>query len=236
MLNTQKPESPAQDKTGSALVVVGIFRTIQGEGPFSGVPAIFIRLGGCNLACPGCDTNYTDGRALMDVAQILSLVASAKGHHAVKLAVITGGEPFRQYINHLAHALQQDGLHVQVETNGTLPVPPGFPSGVTVVCSPKAPRVHQSLLRHVSAYKYVLHVDHVDPVDGLPTSILAITPGERKAAPARPPVGSIVPIFVTPMDTGHAETNAANLSAAAQSCMEFGYILNVQLHKIAGLP
>lgn len=45
-------------KGGDFLEVVKIFHTLQGEGPFAGTPAIFVRLGGCNLQCKFCDTEF----------------------------------------------------------------------------------------------------------------------------------------------------------------------------------
>src|SRR3954467_9071958 len=47
---------------GNSLSIHSIFYTLQGEGPYSGCPAVFMRLAGCNLQCPGCDTDYTSGQ------------------------------------------------------------------------------------------------------------------------------------------------------------------------------
>ena len=55
--NTQEPEKIDRDRH---LDVHSIFHTIQGEGPYCGHPAVFIRLAGCNLQCPGCDTGRSD--------------------------------------------------------------------------------------------------------------------------------------------------------------------------------
>ena len=57
-INSQAIEKSAHYTTRS-YDVHSIFPTIQGEGPFVGQPAIFIRLAGCNLQCPACDTDYT---------------------------------------------------------------------------------------------------------------------------------------------------------------------------------
>ena len=58
--NSQPIEKRSRD--ADVLEVHSIFYTLQGEGPFCGSPAIFIRLAGCNLQCPGCDTDYTSKR------------------------------------------------------------------------------------------------------------------------------------------------------------------------------
>lgn len=131
------------------LDVQSIFYTIQGEGPFCGTPAVFIRLAGCNLMCPSCDTDYTSKRQLMStdeivdrvrVAPLYSETASEAYERIVEgaedepvsfkyysgLVVITGGEPTRQPVGLelLVLKLQQRlGCYVQIETNGVLPPP-----------------------------------------------------------------------------------------------------------------
>ena len=51
---------PVIKGNGQFLSIKSIFKTLQAEGPYCGVPAIFIRLGGCNLACSFCDTEFED--------------------------------------------------------------------------------------------------------------------------------------------------------------------------------
>ncbi len=234
MINQQLPEQRATGD-GTTLDVHSIFYTIQGEGPFSGRPALFIRLAGCNLQCPGCDTNYTKHRDTKSLPEIMAVVNTTKPvqrPHPL-LIVITGGEPFRQNITPLVVHLMAEGYIVQIETNGTYAPHSGFPSGAHVVCSPKSRRVASGLIPYVSAYKYVLHTDEVDPNDGLPDSILS-----NGIPPARPPLDFTGPIYLSPMDMGaqFVHTNTANLVSAAAQCMRFGYILNVQIHKLVGLP
>ena len=98
-----------------------IFKSIQGETSYAGLPAVFIRLFGCNLACNYCDTGYakTEGRnSAMD--EVLSEIAP----YECNLAVITGGEPLLQAaeVYPLIGNLQKNGYTVLLETNGSLPV------------------------------------------------------------------------------------------------------------------
>lgn len=234
MLNKQ---TPIKSETEPELLVHSIFYTIQGEGPFAGEPSVFVRLGGCNLACPKCDTEYTEGSVRMDVETILSTVLRNwyQGRTVLggcrPLVVITGGEPFRQAIGPLVTLMICLGWRVQIETNGTL-YREGLPYGLnrlTIVCSPKAGKVNKSLEPHISAYKYVLAADCVDPADGLPTSALGL-PGR----PARPLLKG-TPIYVNPVDDHDTERNAANYKAAATSCLLHGYRLGFQMHKIFNL-
>ncbi len=230
-MNKQQPELSSH-ADGKVLDLHSIFYTIQGEGPYRGHPALFIRLAGCNLQCPGCDTEYTQGRNPTPVDKIMDKVFSQFPIDRQGFVVITGGEPFRQNILELVHRLIMAGIKVQIETNGTYGPQLGFPSKVDIVCSPKAPRVAREMLPRVTAYKYVIENGAVDPKDGLPSSIL----GNPKCAPARPPTMYKGPIFVGPMDTGDTLTNKLNTEAAVKSCMVFGYILNLQIHKLVGLP
>lgn len=107
----------------AVLDVHSIFRTLQGEGPFTGHSAIFIRLAGCNLQCPACDTDYTSKRSLMSVQTIIDKVNTLKIGQTIQLIVITGGEPLRQNISDLCILLYQAHYTVQIETNGTLGLP-----------------------------------------------------------------------------------------------------------------
>lgn len=211
------------------LLVHSVFYTIQGEGPFSGHPALFIRLADCNLQCPGCDTEYTKGKQLVTPLQILETVQSMI--QPTMLVVITGGEPFRQNIAPAVRNLVSKGYKVQIETNGTLFVP-GLPwDSITIVCSPKTGRLNQSLLREIKAFKYVLHADSVDD-DGLPIKALDHTVGGRVA---RPPEDFKGPVYLQPMDCHNTAQNARNLDAVVKSCMRHGHILQLQIHKLIGV-
>jgi organic radical activating enzyme len=215
---------------GQQLDVVHIWTTIQGEGPLTGRRAIFIRLAGCNMQCPGCDTDYTSDRKTLSLDQIIKIVDFLCMPQDT-LVVITGGEPLRQNIKPLILGLYRLKLNIQLELSGTAyqDIPHG---AVTTVCSPKAAKVHPQLVGHVDYYKYVLQHGDMDVVDGLPMTVLG---GDIR--PARPPEDfPHHKVFLQPMDEEDSATNHANLLACARSCMTFGYTLGVQLHKIIGLP
>ena len=108
-----------------------IFYSLQGEGLFSGTPAVFLRLSGCNLKCPFCDTQheqYTE----MSEQEITKQVSKYPTRHIV----ITGGEPSLQLNDELIHRLHRQGFYIQIETNGTRPLPEEEPVD-WVTCSPK---------------------------------------------------------------------------------------------------
>ncbi len=128
------------------------FLTLQGEGAQSGRRAVFIRFAGCNLwsgrevdrakaDCRFCDTDFigTDGEGGGKFADAAGLAAHASGLwggvQGRRLAVITGGEPLLQLDAELIQALHGAGFAIAVETNGTLPAPPGLD---WICVSPKA--------------------------------------------------------------------------------------------------
>ena len=111
--------------------VIEIFDSVQGEGVNLGKQCTFIRLAGCNLSCPWCDTNVNPDRTeILDELEIFGRV-----HH--RLVVITGGEPTLYDLMPLLSILHDNGKKVWIETNGTLPLNQyeGLFQGVS--CSPK---------------------------------------------------------------------------------------------------
>lgn len=96
------------------------FLSLQGEGILAGVPSFFIRTTGCNLRCAWCDTPYTSWAPEGDRRAVEELVREARGAAAGHV-VVTGGEPLLQReLGPLTRALREAGLHVTVETAGTL--------------------------------------------------------------------------------------------------------------------
>lgn len=245
-LNTQKPEKRVESD-GRELSVHSIFHTIQGEGPFCGTPAVFVRLAGCNLQCPQCDTNYTTGRKMMKTHEILREVLNlTEGLNKTRLVVITGGEPFRQELSNLFDLLFCTEFFVQVESNGTL-APPEEPentdldhwfynhnawerNGVYIVCSPKAGKVHPKIHQHCCAYKYVGGRHNLSKEDGLP-----LRPLEHPSAKGVPRPKGDKDIYLQPTDEQDETRNAFNLKACVESCLKHGYILQLQIHKLIGV-
>ena len=82
-----------------------IFYTLQGEGRFTGTPAVFLRFSGCNLACSFCDTEFTE-YSLLSLNRIVEQVCIFPSRHIV----ITGGEPLLQLTDSLASALHEKGF------------------------------------------------------------------------------------------------------------------------------
>lgn len=103
--------------------IAEIFYSIQGEGALIGMPSVFVRTSGCNLRCTWCDTPYTswqpEGRdqSIEEIAQIASQFPAAH-------VVVTGGEPMiAPGIVPLTNLLRQVGLHITIETAGTVYLP-----------------------------------------------------------------------------------------------------------------
>jgi 7-carboxy-7-deazaguanine synthase len=115
------------------LALSEIFYSIQGEGMWTGTPAVFVRLAGCNLACDFCDTDYSIKR-FATIDEIVAMVRAAGGD--CPMVVLTGGEPFAQSETlALIEALCRDGRRVHVESNGTIFA--DLPSEVWLCVSPK---------------------------------------------------------------------------------------------------
>jgi 7-carboxy-7-deazaguanine synthase len=110
-----------------------IFYSIQGEGLWSGTPAVFVRLAGCNLACAFCDTDYST-KVFATVGRVVEMVREAG--EDCPMIVLTGGEPLAQTDTPaLIEALRLDGRRVHIESNGTIFTE--LPDDVWLCVSPK---------------------------------------------------------------------------------------------------
>ena len=111
--------------------IVEIFESLQGEGWNTGMPAVFVRLGKCNLACGWCDTDYLKF-GMMSLSDILGRLKT----YTARNIIITGGEPTIQpHLDTLLDALKAEGYFLCIETNGLKPAPPQIDY---VATSPKA--------------------------------------------------------------------------------------------------
>jgi 7-carboxy-7-deazaguanine synthase len=102
------------------LKIAELFYSLQGEGALVGVPSMFIRTSGCNLRCSWCDTPYTSWQpegTELSIGQILDEVKA----HPARHVVVTGGEPMiLPDIAPLTERLRALGLHITIETAGTV--------------------------------------------------------------------------------------------------------------------
>ncbi len=95
-----------------------IFKSIQGEGTYQGIPQVFVRFFGCNLECSFCDTPL-DSYQEMSIQEVLDKIYSYCDYHSI---TFTGGEPLLQveFLIELAKELKKRGKVTHLETNGTL--------------------------------------------------------------------------------------------------------------------
>ena len=203
-----------------------IFLTLQGEGGQAGRPAVFCRFAGCNLwsgreedragaVCTFCDTDFVGmdgpgGGRFADAEALAEAVAAQwAGGMERRLVVCTGGEPLLQLDGPLVAALHARGFEIALETNGTLPVPPG----VDWICvSPKA----DAPLAQRSGQELKL----VYPQPG-------VDPGRFEGL-------GFERFYLQPMDGPERQ---ANTEAAIAYCLAHPrWRLSVQTHKYLGLP
>ncbi|NME00163.1 7-carboxy-7-deazaguanine synthase QueE [Aeromonas sp. DNRA1] len=211
-----------------------IFQTIQGEGVFTGLPAIFVRLQGCPVGCPWCDTRHTwvvdparevgvqavldcsnesDGWSKMSTEQILASFQQL-GYQA-RHVVITGGEPCLYDLQDLSAALIEAGYQVQIETSGTSEIQTHEQTWVTV--SPKINMkgglpVLVSALERANEIKHPVATErHVEELDAL----LATARLRENVVIALQPISQ--------------KTRATQLAMA--TCIARNWRLSIQTHK-----
>ncbi len=214
-----------------------VFETIQGEGSFTGVPAIFVRLQGCPVGCSWCDTKHTweikpglvqplgdiviktaetEQWAAVSAADLLALFVK-QGYQA-KHVVITGGEPCMYDLNPLCELLHSHGYSTQIETSGTFDIKAPVQTWVTV--SPKVNMaggypVLQSALNRANEIKHpVAMAKHVEEL----LQLLQHTDIKAKL------------IYLQPISQ---QRRATELAIAM--CKKYNWRLSVQVHKYLGI-
>ena len=193
-----------------------IFYSLQGEGFNTGTPAIFVRLSGCNLDCPFCDTDHISGKEMTE-GEIIEEVSRYKA----QLVVVTGGEPALQLTESLVEMLHLLGKTVAVETNGTVELPRNVD---WITLSPK-----DAFLGDM-AKPIIKYADELK---------LIFTEGMYKDA--RPCVSTYENIninhrFLQPCDTGDASRNAEIIQKTIDYCKEHPeWRLSLQTHKILNI-
>jgi 7-carboxy-7-deazaguanine synthase len=189
------------------LQLAEIFYSVQGEGTWTGTPAVFVRLAGCNLSCSFCDTDYSL-KFLASVEEIVTRVRAEGGD--CPMVILTGGEPLAQRgTRALIDALRADGRRVHIESNGTMPT--ALPDDVWLTVSPKE-RLSPEMARRANEAKLI--------VDGrVPTEWVAAFP-------------SSTPLFLQP--EGNKPSNV-QLAVEATKRAPQRLRLSLQTHKFIGV-
>lgn len=185
-----------------------IFYSLQGEGHWTGTPAIFIRFSGCNLKCAFCDTDHESGQNY-STDELLEKLAK----FTAKRVILTGGEPGLQVTDELITELHRSDYLVHIETNGTVALPEGID---WVTCSPKVipPRPGKIDELKVVAGEGAVSYDDLEKYSEIPA-------GEY---------------YLQPCDTGNKEINAQNLSKCVDYILGHPeWRLSLQTHKIINI-
>jgi 7-carboxy-7-deazaguanine synthase len=130
------------------LQITEIFKSIQGESTYAGMPCVFVRLTGCNLRCNWCDSEYTfTGGKRMTLEEV---VGEVKQLRPAGLVEITGGEPMLQEreVVPLMQRLLDDGYTVLLETSGERPLE-RVPKGVAKIVDVKCPNSGEGDTFHI---------------------------------------------------------------------------------------
>lgn len=185
-----------KDAPTNSLMVTSMFFTLQGEGPYAGQPALFVRLAKCNLTCSFCDTFFDDGEWMTfeeietKIYETISSYWKGKELPAWVMhptpdcptypnvvLVVTGGEPLLQenisvFLDNMSRVFGQ----TQVESNG---IPETVvPESTMLVCSPKCAekdgkptkylKPSKTILERADCLKFVMSADPESPYHTIP--------------------------------------------------------------------
>ena len=203
-----------------------LFKTLQGEGAQAGRAAVFCRFAGCNLwsgreadrataRCRFCDTDFVGadgegGGRFKTAGSLADAIARAWGGVSERRYVVfTGGEPLLQLDGALIAAAHARGFSVAIETNGTLPAPPG----IDWICV--SPKAGAELVQRAGQELKLVY-----PQDGAP--------------PERFEGLAFDAFYLQPMD---GILRAQNTQRAIEHCLAHPrWRLSLQTHKLLGFP
>ena len=139
---------------GELLPLMESFYSIQGEGYFSGSPAFFLRIGGCDVGCHWCDVKESWNADLHPPTSLDNIIDEIK-KESVNTVVITGGEPLMWNLTPLTNRLKIEGYNVHLETSGAYPLSGSFD---WICLSPKKQSITlDSIKKHVNDLKIIVH-------------------------------------------------------------------------------
>ena len=204
----------------SILKINEIFWSFQGEGQRLGVPSIFLRLAGCTVQCPYCDSKDSwrhDRGTFMPLEKILSEIKNYKNKFPQSQVVITGGEPLEQDLTQITAALKNENIFICIETNGNhfqdLPIDwwTISPKDITGYF------IHENILNKVNEIKLIVNINlTIDAIQEIRSLV---------------PVPS--PIFLQPDE--YDKKRYSHTFSLFQKCQEAkldNIRCGVQLHKI----
>lgn len=217
------------------LPVNEIFETIQGEAEWTGTPAVFLRLQGCDVGCAWCDTKHTwevdpkmqivpldmigkendsEHYAQMSVEEIMQVLGEFDATHVV----ITGGEPCMYDLNDLTTAIIDSGRYCQIETSGTYPVMANGLTWITI-----SPKIAMKGGRKVLPSSIAVASEIKHPV-GKMEDIKRL---EREIIPWVPPHADI---WLQPLSQSEKATQLC-----IEQATKHGYRVSIQTHKFIGV-
>lgn len=211
-----------------------VYPTIQGEGFYAGRPLTILRLQGCGVGCPWCDTKHSwpEQGELHDAQAVVKMVQDVCG--GLRTVLVTGGEPAEQELLGLAMALKQAGFTLHLETSGTAA---GHLSSLQlwgwVTVSPKVNMpggkpIVKDVIWAADELKFVIgKQEHVDEAIAFLEGHLSKT---RVVQAREGREGSQV-ISVQPLSANEKATKIC-----VEAAMRHGFRLSLQQHKVLGLP
>lgn len=220
------------------LKVNEVFQSLQGEGSFTGVPSIFVRLQGCPVGCSWCDTKHTWEISLEEETtadkvmqqnfessewfsaskEALFALFDTQGYVA-KHIVLTGGEPCMYDLTEFTRLAHSKGYSTQIETSGTFEILTSEDTWVTV--SPKINmqggyKMRNDALARANEIKHPVAMQkHIDELDLLLASM------DQSALPL---------IYLQPISQQKRATDLA-----VKTCIQRNWRLSLQMHKYIGL-